>query len=187
MSTKTKGKATNEKERKVDKLKKKTNIRDDDNDYDAPEEIGANTVEIQRLRELHEAMIAPSSRKRSKKKPRAEKEKVDENAALDVSLLDGLDDEDFVDGASEEEEEEEPSSIQRKRLKIDKTAKKSKQIGNITVSTLDQDDALSAFINTGKASKKSTLELIGSTAQRTRFGVFASQKVGGPAKVFQKR
>ena len=172
----------------------KAEAQEGDNDNEeAPEEISAQSADIQRLRELHEAMVAPRKRnKREKPQRRAAADRVDGNVALDASVLEGLEDEDLVGNQQEEEEEdeeeeEEEINSKRIRLKIDKTARNSKKIGHITVTTLSsKEDAVSSFIGSHKAGVKSVVQLVGSTVPRVRTANFAAQKRGEPSKIFSK-
>ena len=172
----------------------KGEAQEGDNDNgEAPEEISAQSADIQRLRELHEAMVAPRKRnKRERPQRRAAADRVDGNVALDASVLEGLEDEDLVGNQQEEEEadeeeEEEEINSKRIRLKIDKTARNSKKIGHITVTTLSsKEDAVSSFIGSHKAGVKSVVQLVGSTVPRVRTANFAAQKRGEPSKVFAR-
>jgi hypothetical protein len=164
-----------------------------DDDDGAPEEISAQSADIQRLRELHEAMVAPRKRsKRERPQRRTVADRVDGNVALDASVLEGLEDEDLVGNQQDkeeedEEEDEEEISSKRIRLKIDKTARNSKKIGHITVTTLSsKDDAVSSFIGSHKTGVKSVVQLVGSTVPRVRTANFAAQKRGEPSKQFAK-
>jgi hypothetical protein len=166
--------------------------QEDDND-EAPEEISAQSADIQRLRELHEALVAPRKRnKRERPQRRAAADRVDGDVALDASVLEGLEDEDLVgnqqdEDEEDEEEEEEEIKSKRIRLKIDKTARNSKKIGHITVTTLSsKEDAVSSFIGSHKAGVKSVVQLVGSTVPRVRTANFAAQKRGEPSKIFAK-
>lgn len=163
---------------------------DDDDDDEAPEEMRASDLDIQKLRELHDSLAAPSAARRRRKVAKTERGPVDRDAALDASVLDALDDDDFAqeehDENAEEEHDEGAAPGKKRGLKIDKNARNSKKIGHITVTTLGKGDLLDAFIgpgaNNGKSRPKSVAELVGSGVQRTRFGVFAAQKSRGPAK-----
>ena len=161
-----------------------------DDEDGAPEEISAQSADIQRLRELHEAMVAPRKRnKRERPQRRTVADRVDGNVALDASVLEGLEDEDLVGNQQDEEEEDEEEEISSKRirLKIDKTARNSKKIGHITVTTLSsKDDAVSSFIGSHKTGVKSVVQLVGSTVPRVRTANFAAQKRGEPSKQFAK-
>ena len=169
---------------------------DDDEDGGAPEEVSSSSVQIQELRQLHEAMVAPAKAKRAKK---ASKVRVDADKELSSDLLAGLAEEDFElnaggggeeddEGENEDGDENEDSRGGRgKGRKIDKMRNESKKFGHVSVSTLETDDAVDAFIKSAKGGgARSTLELVASTQARTRFGVFAAQKTKGPAKVFVK-
>ena len=143
---------------------------------------------IQQLRALHEALSGASGRKR--RKPRTERVVVDRDAALDSSVLDALDEGDFEPEEQEDEEDQEDSAEKKKKtkLKIDKMANNSKKIGHISVTTLAQGDLVGAFItNSGRAGPKRVVDLVASSAPRTRYGVFVSQKSKGPAKGFAMR
>jgi len=158
-----------------------------DLDDDAPEEVRASDADVQRLRELHDT--APVAARKRRKPSKQERAAVDRDAALDASVLEALEDADFEQEEEEEEqqqEEEEQDSRGKKRaFKIDKMARRSKKIGHITVTTLGKGDILEAFIEANtKTRAKSVSELVGSAAPRTRFGVWAAQKKGEPAKGF---
>ena len=181
------------KEKKASKRK-----ADDDDDNDAPEEIQNANVKMQELRQLHEAMLASVSKKRAKKN--TEKVKLDANKELSSDMLEGLADEDLElndvgrdeDEEDEEEEEEEETADKedkwKSETKIDITARSSsKKFGHVSVSALDKDNAVDAFIKSSKGGgAKRTLELVASTQARTRFGIFAAQKKKEPAMVFIK-
>lgn len=173
---------------------KRARGRKEEDDDGAPEEVSSSSVQIQELRQLHEAMVAPAKAKRAKK---AGKVRVDADKELSSDLLAGLAEEDFElnagggggeeDEEGEEDEKEEGGGGRGKGRKIDKMRSESKKFGHVSVGTLEADDAVDAFIKSAKGGgTRSTLELVASTQARTRFGVFAAQKKRGPAKVFAK-
>ncbi len=153
------------------------------------------------LRELHN-QIKTSNDSRSKKNSKAKKnstivseskprkEKKDDDDELDISVLEFLDskDEDYSD---EEVEESGKSKVKESAVtfRIDKDAVRSRQIGSITVSTINDNPSSTSSIYETFPVNASVLSFNSArmgSKDRVSLSRFKSLKQVGPSKVFSK-
>ena len=168
----------------------------DGSEDDAPEVVSSSSLDVQRLRELHEklgSVVGKSKKtKKSKRKNKDSDESNDKNlnvdadVGLDMSVLENLDadinelnqeleeQEMDRDGVDEEMDENNESG---NRFKIDATSRRSTKIGNMEVSILKRGDPLDSF----KVSERA-LEF-----QKSVVDAYGRKEVGGFVKNKKKR
>ena len=173
------------------------------------EEIKANNADILKLRELHEQLIEPLTKKLKRKRKDETKRALiyNENVAgdaadasieLDASILQGLaeevggeeSDDNDSDNDSGSDNERDDNKAQLNTLKINSKARRSKKIDtSLEVSVLDAnfgvDDILSNY-KLSKEAKKFQSDCFNEDS-RIKFTRFKAQKKIGPAKIFALR
>ena len=163
---------------------------------DAPEVVDSSSLDVQRLRELHEKLGSVVGKSQKDKKPKSkskggdtEKDKrsnIDADVGLDMSVLENLDAD--IDELNQELEEQErygdendeesyDDNETKNRFKIDATSRKSTRIGNTEVTMLNNVDPLESFKVSDKA-----LEF-----QKSVVDAYERKEVGGFVKNKNKR
>ena len=165
-----------------------------DDDSDAPEMVTSSSVDVQRLRELHEKLSGVTGKgkkaKKSKQKRKNGDDKkqlgVDANVGLDMSILDNLDQdveelnqelEEQERAAEEHQEDSDGEDNEGTRFKIDATSRRSTKIDHVEVTILERGDPLGSF----KVSEKA-LEF-----QKSVVDAYDRKEVGGFVKNRKKR
>jgi hypothetical protein len=98
-------------------------IVEDDGDGDLPEVISSHSIEVQKLRELHEKMNTLVPKKKRNKRHRIKDDTappIDRDKALDDSILQSLEDDSEVDEDQDHEDTVESTSTVTRKLKIPK-------------------------------------------------------------------
>ena len=154
--------------------------------------VTSSSVDVQRLRELHEKLSGVTGKgkkaKKSKQKRKDDEKQlgVDANVGLDMSILDNLDED--IEELNQELEEQERAAEEHQedsdgedsggtRFKIDATSSRSTKIDHMEVTMLERGDPLGSF----KVSENA-LEF-----QKSVVDAYERKEVGGFVKNRKKR
>jgi hypothetical protein len=168
---------------------------------DFPEEIKSNSLDLLKLKELHEKVLEPLTKKRRRKQKEEKNQKrlyhidpqndavttapPDSNVDLDPSILNSLDGEDDEQAQDDIEDEENPPAFSVK--KIDSKTRRSKRIGDFDVKVLNKagnpnQDLLKNYKISNDVSAFENIRFSG--RNRVKFANFLSQKKAQPSKLF---